>query len=55
MGRATCDSIIVAALTKGPERIRALSREELRMEIDRLKNEVLLLRKKMKDPTTAAQ
>lgn len=36
-GRELCDSIIVKALTKGPERIRPLTREELRMEIDRLK------------------
>lgn len=53
IGRATCDGIIVAALTKGPERIRAPSREELRMEIDRLKNEILLLRRKLKDPNVA--
>lgn len=36
-GRELCDSIIVKALTKGPQRIRPLTREELRMEIDRLK------------------
>lgn len=36
-GREICDSIIVKALTKGPDRIRPLTREELRMEIDRLK------------------
>jgi len=29
--------VVVKALTKGPERIRAVTREELRMEIDKLK------------------
>jgi hypothetical protein len=36
-GRKICDDVIVKALTKGPERIRPLTREELRMEIDKLK------------------
>lgn len=36
-GRQICDQVIVKALTKGPERIRAVTREELRMEIDKLK------------------
>jgi len=29
--------MVVKALTKGPDRIRAVTREELRMEIDKLK------------------
>ena len=36
-GRQICDQVVVKALTKGPERIRAVTREELRMEIDKLK------------------
>lgn len=32
-GREFCDTVIIKALTKGPERIRPLTREELRMEI----------------------
>lgn len=32
-GRELCDTVIVKALTKGPDRIRPLTREELRMEI----------------------
>jgi hypothetical protein len=29
--------MVIKALTKGPERVRAITREELRMEIDKLK------------------
>jgi len=36
-GRKALDEVIVSALKKGPERIRPLTREELRMEIDKLK------------------
>lgn len=36
-GRKICDEVIVKTLTKGPERIRPATREELRMEIDKLK------------------
>ena len=36
-GRKLCDEIIIKALTKGPDRIRPVTREELRMEIDKLK------------------
>lgn len=36
-GRQICDSIIIKALTKGPDRIRPLTREQLRMEIEKLK------------------
>lgn len=39
-GRAGLDGIIVAALTKGPERIRAETREELKIEIENLKARV---------------
>lgn len=40
--------MIVKALTKGPERIRPLSREELRMEIDKLKSVNISLENKLK-------
>jgi hypothetical protein len=30
-GRKVCDEIVVKELTKGPDRIRPLTREELRM------------------------
>ena len=36
-GRKICDDIIVKALTKGPDRIRPVTREELRIQIDKLK------------------
>lgn len=36
-GRQICDDIIVKALTKGPDRVRAKTREEFRMEIEKLK------------------
>lgn len=32
-----CDSAIVAALEKGPKRVRIASREELKMEINKFK------------------
>lgn len=48
-GREVCDEIIVKALTKGPDRIRPLSREELRIEIDRLKSININLESKMKN------
>lgn len=41
--------MIVKALKKGPERIRPLTREELRMEIDRLKSINLGLENKLKN------
>jgi DNA mismatch repair ATPase MutS len=47
-GRELCDSIIVKALTKGPDRIRPLTREELRMEIDRLKAQGVVQEGKLK-------
>jgi hypothetical protein len=48
-GRQICDEVIVKALTKGPERIRPLSREELRMEIDRLKSMSIAMEAKQRN------
>lgn len=42
--REHLDDIIVKALTKGPERVRAKSREELKIEIARLENRILLFK-----------
>ena len=39
-GRAHLDGLIIGALTKGPERIRAPTREELKIEIERLKGKL---------------
>ena len=47
-GRVVCDDGIVKALTKGPDRIRPLSREELKMEIEKLKEINLNLEGKIK-------
>ena len=47
-GRVVCDDGIVKALTKGPDRIRPLSREELKMEIEKLKGINLSLEGKIK-------
>ena len=47
-GRKVCDDMIVKALNKGPERIRPVTREELRMEIEKLKEINLNLEKKLK-------
>jgi predicted RNase H-like nuclease (RuvC/YqgF family) len=49
IGRANCDNMIISALTKGPDRIRALSREELKIEIERLKNQILLFKTNKKE------
>ena len=47
-GRKVCDEQVVKALTKGPERIRPLTREELRMEIEKLKSHTVTLETKIK-------
>ena len=47
-GRNICDKEVVKALTKGPERIRPLTREELRMEIEKLKSHTIILENKIK-------
>jgi len=43
-----CDRIILAALTKGPKRIRIASREELKIEINKFKSIAIRLMEEMK-------
>ena len=43
-----CDELIVAALSKGPKRVRIASREELKIEINKYKQISLRLVEEMK-------
>lgn len=54
-GREICDEIVIKALTKGPDRVRALTREELRMEIDKLKAVNFSIEAKLKGNNTAGK
>lgn len=43
-----CDTEIVKALNQGPPKVKALTREELKIEVKKLQSQILLMREQAK-------